>query len=70
MVYTVKDFIIENNCIYVNLILENKKIFKMHIPINGEVKLNKLPNKYGLITNAHIIDNQGVGIYEPRKFNH
>ena len=67
MSYQIKDFIIDDDKIYCNIIVRDKTI-TMNIPINDKVNLNELPNKYGCVTNAHIIDNQGVGIYQPRQW--
>ena len=67
MSYQVSEFLVEHNKLYANLISNDKKM-KINLPIEDKVNLSSLPNKYGCVTNAHVINDQGIGIYEPRRY--
>ena len=67
MTYQISNFSVEDNKLYVNLV-SNGKLMNINLPIESGINLSSLPNNYGCVTNAHIIDNKGVGIYEPRRY--
>ena len=67
MSYQISEFLIENNKLYVKIV-SKKNIMKINLPIDSKINLSSLPNKYGCVTNAHVINDEGVGIYDPRRF--
>ena len=68
MTYNIKKFVIEKNSLYAIIILKDKSQLKMHIPVDKKIDLIELSKKYTVVSNAHIIDEHGVGTYQPRLY--